>query len=323
MQNESRHRKNKSSGLPDWKTVLVLVAVAVCSMLGIGPDEEITPTETTGATQAAVIATVTTEAIESEETDSASLPTYTGSPYVELNGNVPEFEDVDYDTEPFEEYGELDPLGRCTQAFACVSPELMPTRERGNISHIKPTGWHRTEYDFIDGGLLYNRCHLIAHQLTAEDDNRQNLITGTRYMNDDAMNTFEIMIGDYVRQTGNRVLYRVTPFFEGDELIARGVQLEAWSIEDEGEGICLNVYCFNVQPGIGIDYATGESWIEETECGHPDAEYVLNTNSMKYHTPDCEGIANTNPDNLASFTGCYETLDIRGYTPCGSCHPAG
>ena len=190
------------------------------------------------------------------------LPAYSDSAYVEIDGNQPYFTDADkQETEAFEEYSDLDYLGRCGTAYANVGQELMPAdgEKRGSIGQVKPTGWHTVKYDCVDGKYLYNRCHLIGWQLTAENANKQNLITGTRYLNIEGMLPFENMVADYVKETGNHVLYRVTPVFEGSNLVASGVQMEAWSVEDDGEGICFNVYCYNVQPGVEIDYASGES----------------------------------------------------------------
>lgn len=188
-----------------------------------------------------------------------SIPAYSGSPYVELNGNVPYFEESDYTKEAFEYYSELDSLGRCQVAYANICTEHMPTEERGQIGMIKPSGWHTVKYDCVEGKYLYNRCHLIGYQLAGENANELNLITGTRYLNVQGMLPFENMVDDYVEETKNHVLYRVTPVFEGDNLLASGVQMEAWSVEDQGKGICFNVYVYNVQPGVEIDYATGES----------------------------------------------------------------
>lgn len=190
----------------------------------------------------------------------AMVPEFTDQPYVVINNNVPFFTEEEKATQDvFEYYSELDSLGRCGMAIANVCKELMPTGERGNIGQIKPTGWQTAKYDHVDGNYLYNRCHLIGFQLTGENANEKNLITGTRYMNVDGMLPFENMIDDYVDETENHVLYRVTPVFEGEELVARGVLMEAYSVEDEGEGICFNVYVYNNQPKVVIDYATGES----------------------------------------------------------------
>ena len=190
----------------------------------------------------------------------ADIPEYSGEPYVVLNDNWPYFDIEDLTTDPFEYYSELDSLGRCGVAYANVCLEIMPTEERGSIGQVKPSGWQTVKYDFVDGKYLYNRCHLIGYQLAGENANRQNLITGTRYLNVTGMLPFENMVDNYVEETENHVLYRVTPIFEGTELVARGVQMEAFSVEDEGEGICFNVFVYNVQPGITIDYATGDSW---------------------------------------------------------------
>lgn len=188
------------------------------------------------------------------------IPDYSGTPYAVLNDNWPNFEQEDLTLEPFERYSRLDVLGRCGAAYANVCLELMPTEPRGDIGQVRPSGWQTVKYDCVDGGYLYNRCHLIGYQLAGENANEQNLITGTRYMNVEGMLPFENMVASYVENTGNHVLYRVTPVFEGRNLLASGVHMEGFSVEDEGEGICFNVYIYNVQPGISINYATGESW---------------------------------------------------------------
>lgn len=187
------------------------------------------------------------------------IPAYSGSPYVEINDNNPFFTDADLTEEAFESYSNLDSLGRCGQAYANVCKELMPTEERGEIGSVKPSGWHTVKYDCVSGKYLYNRCHLIGYQLTAENANEKNLITGTRYLNVEGMLPFENMVADYVEETNNHVLYRVTPYYEGDNLLASGVLIEAKSVEDDGDGILFNVYCYNVQPGISINYANGDS----------------------------------------------------------------
>lgn len=194
------------------------------------------------------------------------IPEYSGSPYAEVNGNVPAFTEEELTLEPFEFYSELDDLDRCRVAYANICRELMPTEKREDIGQVRPTGWHSVRYDNVDGKSLYNRCHLIGFQLAGENANEKNLITGTRYMNVEGMLPFENLVADYVKETGNHVLYRVTPVFEGTELVARGVLMEALSVEDGGEGVYFNVYVYNVQPGIGIDYATGDSWLEEQEA---------------------------------------------------------
>lgn len=188
-----------------------------------------------------------------------TLPEYSGNPYIVVNDNTPFFTEADKTIASFEQYGELDSLGRCTTAYANVGKDLMPTEKRGSIGSVKPTGWQIAKYDNVDGKYLYNRCHLIGYQLTAENANKKNLITGTRYLNVNGMLPFENMVADYIKETNNHVLYRVTPVFIGDNLVVSGVLMEAESVEDNGEGILFNVYCYNVQPGIVIDYATGDS----------------------------------------------------------------
>ena len=191
------------------------------------------------------------------------VPEYFGEPYVLINDGVPSFTEEMMTLESYETYSELDGLGRCGPAEANVGLDLMPTEDRGSISSVKPTGWIQNQYDWVDGKSLYNRCHLIGFQLTGENANWENLITGTRYLNVVGMLPFENMVADYVKETGNHVLYRVTPIFLQQELVARGVQLEAMSVEDGGEGVLFNVYCYNVQPGVEIDYATGDNWAAE------------------------------------------------------------
>ena len=184
--------------------------------------------------------------------------------YVEIDGNVPSFTVDDATTDAFQSFSQLDWLGRCGTPYACLGPETLPTDVRGDISEIHPSGWVQNFYDFIEGESLYNRSHLIAHCLSGQDANEQNLITGTRHFNADVMEPIEAMVLDYIERTGNHVLYRVTPVFEGDELVARGVQMEALSMEDGGQGVSLNVFLRNIQPGVAIDYATGNNWADET-----------------------------------------------------------
>ena len=247
------------------------------------------------------------------------IPAFSGDPYVVLLDNEPGFTESQLTSSSYETYSPLDQLGRCGQAMACVGTDLMPTEERGAIGSVKPTGWQTVKYDCVDGKYLYNRCHLIGFQLTGENANKQNLITGTRYMNVDGMLPFENMVADYVKETENHVLYRVTPFFEGENLVASGVQLEAKSVEDQGEGVCFNVYVYNCQPGVVIDYATGESRLEERTGD--EKEYVLNTSSKKFHLPSCSGAASIGEANRQDFSGSRENLIRRGYDPCGTCKP--
>ena len=197
------------------------------------------------------------------ETDTAfsidNIPVYSENPYTVVNNNIPYFEISELSTSSFETYSPLDSLGRCGTAYACIGQDIMPTAERGEIGQIKPAGWHTVKYDNVDGKYLYNRCHLIGYQLSGENANEQNLITGTRYLNTEGMLPFENMVADYVKETGNHVMYRVTPVYNGDNLLAAGVLMEGYSVEDNGGGICYNVFCYNVQPGISINYENGDS----------------------------------------------------------------
>lgn len=247
------------------------------------------------------------------------IPEYAGEPFAELNGNVPDFAEAG--NEAFETYSELDELGRCGVAYANVGLELMPTEDRESISRVKPTGWVNNKYDFIDGQYLYNRCHLIGFQLTAENANDRNLITGTRYFNVEGMLPFENMVADYIKETGNHVLYRVTPMYDGDDLVARGVQMEAKSVEDDGEGILFNVFVFNVQPGVSINYSTGENWEEAADAGSDTATFILNTKSKKFHRDDCPSVSAIAAGNKEEYTGSREALIRQGYSPCKSCNP--
>lgn len=191
--------------------------------------------------------------------DLTNIPDFSDTPYVEVNGNVPYFTQDDMTTDSYETYSPLDALGRCGVVMSCIGQDLMPTEERGSIGQVKPSGWQTVKYDFVNGKYLYNRCHLIGFQLTGENANTCNLITGTRYMNVEGMLPFENMVADYIKETNNHVLYRVTPIFQDDELVARGVLIEAKSVEDDGDGILFCVYVYNNQPGVEIDYLTGLS----------------------------------------------------------------
>lgn len=281
-------------------------------------------------------------ATEKETLSLQNIPEYDGSAYIEINGNIPEFSEHDKTiTEPFEFYSDLDSLGRCGQAYANICEEIEPTEERGSIGEIKPSGWHTVKYnDLIDGNYLYNRCHLIGYQLAGENANEKNLITGTRYLNVVGMLEFENRVDDYVDATGNHVLYRVTPIFEGDNLLASGVQMEGWSVEDSGAGICFNVYCYNVQPGIEIDYATGDSRVAEEQLpvneeavtedseNAPDTDdaaeagtmdFIINTNTGKFHLTTCSSVDDMAEHNKKEYSGTVEELVEQGYRPCKRC----
>ena len=270
------------------------------------------------------------------------VPAYSGKAYFALNGNIPNFTDAQKTgVTAYETYSDLDALGRCGITEACIGKELMPTEERESISSVKPSGWINKKYDtsLVDGGYIYNRCHLIGFQLTGENANKENLITGTRYMNVDGMLPFENMVADYIKETGNHVMYRVTPVFDGNDLVACGVIIEAYSVEDNGAEICFNVYVYNVQPGIVIDYATGNSWlsgekIEDSESIDPPSSgtsgdavgeektYVLNTNTKKVHLPTCSSANSMSEANRQEYTGVLQDLLDEGYEGCGICKPA-
>lgn len=266
----------------------------------------------------------------SAQTDMASFA-YDGKPYVVINDNDPDFTDADMTTTSFERYGELDGLGRCTTAFANIGKDLMPAEKRGPIGEVKPTGWQTAKYDSVDGKYLYNRCHLIGYQLTGENANEKNLITGTRYLNVDGMLPFENMVADYIKETNNHVLYRVTPVFSGDNLVASGVHMEAKSVEDNGDGILFNVYCFNAQPGIAIDYATGNSHLDNsivadasksTTAAEANVQtYVLNTNTKKFHKESCNSAKSMDASNKKIYTGSRQEIIDMGYEACGVCKP--
>ncbi len=249
----------------------------------------------------------------------SDIPEYSGEPYVVINENQPNFAEEDMTSESFETYSELDALGRCQVAYANVGQDLMPTEKRGNISQVKPTGWHTVKYDIVEGKHLYNRCHLIGYQLTAENANERNLVTGTRYMNVDGMLPFENIVADYVKETNSHVLYRVTPIFEGNDLVVKGVQMEGYSVEDKGESVCFNVFVYNVQPGVSIDYATGDSKLDssdnnsETKAEEAQIEIRGNSKSKIYHCPGqaaYEEMADSK--NLVIFHSEKEAIDA-GY----------
>lgn len=261
-----------------------------------------------------------------------TVPVYSGEPYTELNGNIPYFTDREKTEDVFEHYSDLDTLGRCGAAYANICKELMPTEKRGEIGMIKPTGWHTVRYDdIISDKYLYNRCHLIGFQLAGENANEKNLVTGTRYMNVDGMLPFENMISDYVKETDNHVLYRVTPIFVGDDLVCRGVEMEAYSVEDNGEGTSFHVFVYNIQPGIEIDYATGDSWVansmadivDDTEehAQYATTLYVINAKTRKFHFPDCDSVGKISKQNKKERETDRAELIAEGYTPCGSCKP--
>lgn len=278
----------------------------------------------------------------------SDVPAYIGKAYISVNGNVPYFTAAELTTTSFETYSDLDTLGRCGVTYACIGQDLMPTKERGSIGMVKPSGWHTVRYDdLVDGKYLYNRCHLIGYQLTGENANTQNLITGTRYLNIEGMLPFENMVADYIQETNNHVLYRVTPIFEGNNLLANGVLMEGYSVEDKGAGVSYCAFAYNVQPGIEIDYATGESKLADgaqqeeqktatvtpTPSPEPEkqepvtrseasqADYILNTNTKKFHYPTCSSVNDMKEKNKQEFFGTRDETIALGYSPCGRCKP--
>ena len=262
---------------------------------------------------------------EKNATTLEKIPKYEQEAYVFLNNNEPEFSEKDITNQSYEDYSELDSYGRCGVAKANLGIDLMPTEEREGIGQVRPSGWQLIKYDHVEGKYLYNRCHLIGFQLAGENANERNLITGTRYMNTEGMLPFENMVAEYIRETKNHVLYRVTPIFEGDNLVASGVQMEAKSVEDNGEGICFNVFVYNVQPGIEIDYATGISKEKGSNTSEDTSNeimtYILNTKSRKIHYVDCKGVRRIKEENKKMYTGTKADLRKEGYEPCGICTP--
>ena len=262
-----------------------------------------------------------------------AIPAYDGKAYVAVNNNEPFFTDSDMTTTAFENYSDLDSLGRCGVAYANICRDIMPTEERGKIGMIKPSGWHTVKYDVIKDRYLYNRCHLIGYQLAGENANPKNLITGTRYLNVEGMLPFENLVADYVNNTGNHVLYRVTPMFSGSNLVANGVLIEAKSVEDNGGGILFNVYCYNVQPGVGINYENGDSWLDGTtgstssgsdssaaensaaDSSNSETMVHITATGKKYHRAGCRTLKKSDTE---------VTLDeakSMGLSPCGICNP--
>lgn len=273
----------------------------------------------------------------------SDIPSYNGNAYVAINNNEPQFKKSEIKSKSFEKYSNLDGKGRCGVAVASVGKDIMPTEKRGAIGSVKPTGWHTVKYDCVDGKYLYNRCHLIGYQLTGENANEKNLITGTRYLNVEGMLPFEDMVADYVKETGNHVMYRVTPIYKGNNLLASGVQLEGYSVEDKGAGISFNIYCYNVQPGVKINYATGDSSLSsnkkaeseikgnKTDNSNSNSEannsknkksvFILNTNTKKFHKSSCSSIKQMSAANTAKYNGNRQDLIDEGYEPCKRCNP--
>lgn len=321
-----RDKRGLQAMLKNWKKNLLWLLMAVSLMLCACGQVEIVIGDGSGYDSSTQNGSQLSGAGNRSQTSVSldSIPEYSGDPYVVVNNNVPFFSEEDLEAEVFESYGDLDSLGRCTVAYSMVGTETMPTQERGNIGQVKPTGWHAVKYDNVDGKYLYNRCHLIGYQLTAENANVNNLITGTRYLNVQGMLPFENLTADYIKETGNHVLYRVTPVFERDNLVASGVLMEGESVEDDGEAIQFCVYVYNVQPGIIIDYATGDSRLDDGTGGSFQSArktYVLNTNSKTFHKPDCGSVGKIKDSNKQTFVGTREEAIKNGYSPCKSCNP--
>lgn len=277
-------------------------------------------------------AVATTAEAKTKKFSLSQVPKYNGEASVEVNGNKPYFTAKEKkNTKSFESYHKLDKLGRCGVTYANVCKDTMPTEERGAIGSVKPTGWHTVKYNgIVDGNYLYNRCHLIAYCLTAENANKKNLITGTRYLNIEGMLPYETMVANYVDRTGNHVLYRVTPVFKGDNLLASGVLMEGYSVEDKGKGIKFCVYAYNVQPDIKIDYKTGDSKlisdkIKNTGNNSSDQEtkqtYIVNLNTKKFHKPNCRSVSSMSERNKKTYKGKRSSLINNGYSPCKICNP--
>ncbi len=343
------------AGCMDWSVFLESWESSQSSL-----DESGSVTETTensfvsetSVTTERTTATPQTRPVSVEGFSLDDVPKWSGKPYVEVHGNQPYFSKEEMTTESFEYYSLLDSLERCGYAYACLGRDLMPNEPRGNIGMIKPSGWHTVKYEFIDGKYLYNRCHLIAFALAGENANRQNLITGTRTMNTKGMLPFEDMVRDYIMETDNHVLYRVTPIFESDNLLASGVLMEGYSVEDEGDGVCFAVYCYNEEPQVQIDHLTGDSVLSTTttkavkttkkttaqskaittkkttnavvrngggDVG--DITYVLNKNSKKFHKPNCSSVKQMSSKNRWDVDWTREEVLDKGYIPCKNCNP--
>jgi DNA-entry nuclease len=310
----------------------MLVSAMVLTACGSGGSGSDTSEDTSTASSAVKVEqsayTSTEDAVIEKVSSLGKIPAFADKPYVEINGNKPNFKADSLKAKSYERYGELDRLGRCTIAYACIGRDLMPEGERGSIGMIRPSGWQTIRYDFVDGKYLYNRCHLIGYQLTGENANERNLITGTRYMNVEGMLPFENMVADYIKETWNHVLYRVTPLYSGDDLVASGVHMMAESVEDKGDGVAFNVYVYNDQPGVKIDYATGRSQAtgsQQTESSAASksgsGKYIINVNTGKFHRPSCYSVSKMSDSNKKVFNGSRAELIKEGYEPCKNCNP--
>ncbi len=307
-----------------FKLTLWLLSLLLClTMAGCGSIQSKGISSAVSKSSAAVAAPekTTSDVSAPASFDISQVPAYSGSPVVDINHSKPFFTQSQMTTKAYETYSSFDSLGRCGPAIACIGPESMPSKGRGSISSVKPTGWIQKEYDNVDQGYLYNRCHLIGYQLTGDNvyADGLNLITGTRYMNVQGMLENEDTVAEYVKETGNHVMYRVTPYFEGNNLLASGVLMEAKSVEDPGVEFCQ--YAYNVQPGITIDYATGDSHKTASSKDSAVHTYILNTNTKKFHNPDCPSAKSTKPENKQEWTGTRDEIIAEGYEPCNRCNP--
>lgn len=325
-------------------TTTTSVTVPTTEQTTTAPPTTTTTTITTTTPPTTTTTTTTTTKAVNFSLENLNVPQYSKSPYVEINNNIPFFSETT--TSEFENYSQLDNLGRCGQAYANISPNTMPTEPRGEIGSVKPSGWHTIKYNgIIEGNYLYNRCHLIAYELAAENANKLNLITGTRYMNTEGMLPFENRVADYVKSTGNHVMYRVTPMFDGNNLIASGVLMEGLSVEDDGGGIEFCVYCYNVQPGVRINYANGNSELDgsitttqqttttttttkkietsppATQAQPVQCNYIGNENTKKFHNPNCSSVGQMAEHNKVHFNCTRDEIIAQGYSPCKRCNP--
>lgn len=295
----------------------VLLCISLLSGCQPLASNQTTDTETTSQT---------TQASDIQEDILSDIPAYTDTPIHICNNNDPTFTQQEITDDAYESYSDLDDLGRVGTATACLGPETLPTEDREDISSITPTGWINHSYNTVDGGYLYNRCHMIGFQLSGENANEENLFTGTRYMNVDGMLPYENQTKEYIDETDNHVMYRVTPDFENDNLVCDGVLMEAYSVEDNGSGLSFCIYVYNVQPGITIDYTTGENYTSNTTqtsdtTDTKNTTYMLNTNSKIIHIPSCNSVAKMADHNKKEYTGSYEALIKEGYHPCQNCNP--
>ena len=251
-----------------------------------------------------------------------NIDDYNSELFININDGIPFFTKEEIITEAYESYSGFDELGRVQKAMACIGPELMPYDERESISHVKISGMEQKKYDIVDGNYLYNRSHLIGFQLTGENDNIYNLMTGTRYFNVNGMLPFENIVANYVTDTFNHVMYRVTPYFENNDLVAKGVLMEGYSVEDNGQGVSFNVFVYNVQPGVNINYTTGDSSLVQsiTNKGQEELLYIINKNSRKYHLPNCKNVSSIKEKNSVDIVTTEQELNNMGYTPCQECN---